>query len=225
MNDTLLWIGVGTALVAGLWSGYTVFYEGNLERPDYQVTARDGVYELRTYDSFVIASTPMRSSDRSGMNGGFRSLAGYIFGGNRPQEKLAMTVPVMTSPKGEKLPMTAPVMTRTDDRTMAFVMPKGRTVEDLPQPNSDKVSLRRVDWGLAAAVRYNGYATPERVKHYRQALMTWIAAQGYESRAGSISAQYNSPSAMPLLRRNEIIVLVRPLTNGDEAKEAVNSSP
>ena len=112
MNDTLLWIGVGTALVAGLWSGYTVFYEGNLDRPDYEVTLSEGVYELRAYDPFIIASTPMRSQDRPGMNGGFRSLAGYIFGGNKPQEKLAMTVPVMTSPKGEKLSMTAPVITQ-----------------------------------------------------------------------------------------------------------------
>ena len=219
MNDTLLWIGVGTALVAGLWSGYTVFYEGNLDRPEYQVSLRDGVYELRSYEPFVIASTPMRSNDRSGMNGGFRSLAGYIFGGNKPQEKLAMTVPVMTDPKGEQLPMTAPVMTQTTDGTMAFVMPKGRTLDDLPEPNSQNVSLRQVDWGVAAAVQYNGYATPERVERYRKALINWITKKGYEARAGAISAQYNSPSAMPLLRRNEIIVRVRPVVNAGEAME------
>ncbi len=219
MNDTLLWIGVGTALVAGLWSGYTVFYEGNLDRPEYQVTLSDGVYELRSYDSFVIASTPMRSNDRSGMNGGFRSLAGYIFGGNKPQEKLAMTVPVMTTPKGEQLPMTAPVITQTVDGTMAFVMPKGRTLSDLPQPNSERVSLRRVDWGVAAAIRYSGYATPERVERHKKALMEWIAKKGYEAKAEAISAQYNSPSAMPLLRRNEIIVRVRPVVTGAVAEE------
>ena len=219
MNDTLLWIGVGTALVAGLWSGYTVFYEGNLDRPEYQVTLSDGVYELRSYDSFVIASTPMRSNDRSGMNGGFRSLAGYIFGGNKPQEKLAMTVPVMTTPKGEQLPMTAPVITQTVDGTMAFVMPKGRTLSDLPQPNSERVSLRRVDWGVAAAIRYSGYATPERVERHKKALMEWIAKKGYEAKAEASSAQYNSPSAMPLLRRNEIIVRVRPVVTGAVAEE------
>ena len=219
MNDTLLWIGVGTALVAGLWSGYTVFYEGNLDRPEYRVSLREGVYELRSYDPYVIASTPMRSNDRSGMNGGFRSLAGYIFGGNKPQEKLAMTVPVMTDPKGEQLPMTAPVMTQTTDGTMAFVMPKGRTLGDLPEPNSQSVSLREVAWGVAAAVQYNGYATPERVERYRKALINWITKKGYEARAGAISAQYNSPSAMPLLRRNEIIVRVRPVVNAVEVKE------
>ena len=214
MNDTLLWIGVGTALVAGLWSGYTVFYEGNLDRPEYQVTLSDGVYELRSYDPFVIASTPMRSNDQSGMNGGFRSLAGYIFGGNKPQEKLAMTVPVMTTTQGEQLPMTAPVMTQTGDGTMAFVMPKGRTLNDLPQPKSDDVSLRRVEWGVAAAIRYSGYATTKRVKRHTKALMDWIAKKGYEAKAEPISAQYNSPSAMPLLRRNEIIVRVRPVVSG-----------
>ena len=130
-----------------------------------------------------------------------------------------MTVPVMTSPKGEKLSMTAPVITQASDGTMAFVMPRGRTLDDLPQPISQNVNLSRVDWGVAAAVQYNGYATPERVERYRKALSKWITAKGYEAQGEAISAQYNSPSAMPLLRRNEIIVRVRPIVTGAVVEE------
>jgi hypothetical protein len=209
MDDTLLWVGLSTALLAGLWSGYTVLYEGNLDGPDYQVKLREGVFELREYTPFVIATTPMQSNDRDAMSGGFRSLAGYIFGGNQPQEQLAMTVPVMTRPKGESLPMTAPVITQRKEGTMSFVMPKGRTLDDLPKPNSKSVNLSRLDWGLTAAVRYRGYATPKRVEAHRKILVKWIAQKGYQARSEALSAQYNSPFAMPLLRRNEMLLRVQ----------------
>ncbi|MCU0687430.1 MAG: heme-binding protein, partial [Polyangiaceae bacterium] len=38
---------------------------------------------------------------------GFRRLAGYIFGGNRPHQTIAMTTPVTVA--GERIAMTAPV--------------------------------------------------------------------------------------------------------------------
>ncbi|MEE2835098.1 MAG: heme-binding protein [Myxococcota bacterium] len=210
MNDALLWIGVGTALVAGLWSGYTVFYEGQLEQPAYETVLRQSVFEVRRYEPFIVATTPIRGQGRAQMSDGFRSLAGYIFGRNQPREKLAMTAPVLAT-TGEALGMTAPVITDRSAGHMAFVMPSQRTLADLPRPTGRGITLKTTDWGLVAAVRYAGYATEERVQRQTKSLNEWLTKQGYEVRGEALSAQYNSPSAMPLLRRNEILIPVRPV--------------
>ena len=61
--------------------------------------------EIRSYTPRVMAVTTMQGDE----NDGFRVLAGYIFGGNAGEEKIAMTAPVQQSMKGEQ--------------EMAFMMP------------------------------------------------------------------------------------------------------
>ncbi len=206
MQDTLIWVGVGAALLTGVWAGYTSLYEGSLDAPSYQVLTREGAFELRQYDPFVIASTPRQKPQARGSNTGFRVLAGYIFGGNQPGERMPMTAPVVMARDGESLGMTVPVVTDGSKGSMAFVMPRGRTLEDLPTPRSNAVRLGDVNWGRSATLRYNGYATPERFAAQTAKLQRWMKAKGYQARGTPLSAQYNSPSAMPLLRRNEVII-------------------
>ena len=42
--------------------------------------------------------------------------------------------------------MTAPVLQTVAEMRMAFVMPAGRSIDDLPIPESTQVSLTNVDW-------------------------------------------------------------------------------
>ena len=151
MNDALLWIGVGTALVAGLWSGYTVFMRvGSSSRPE--TVLRQSVFEVRRYEPFIVATTPIRGQGRAQMSDGFRSLAGYIFGRNQPQEKLAMTAPVLAT-TGEALGMTAPVITDRSAGHMAFVMPSQRTLNDLPRPTGRGITQRPQTGACSCALR------------------------------------------------------------------------
>ncbi len=203
----LYWtIGVAVSLV-GLWAGYTQFYEGGLGQPEYTVVETiDGV-EYRRYAPFVIASTQLGEPGDPGLRTGFRVLAGYIFGGNQPGEKLAMTAPVLQQDApGESLPMTAPVLQASEDMRMAFVMPAGRSVEDLPIPKSAKVSLTTVDWGEAAAIRFAGRGKQARFRQVETELRAAIQAAGRTNSGPALYAQYNSPSAFPPLRRNEVII-------------------
>ena len=97
----------------------------------------------------------MEQQGRSGLNNGFRILAGYIFGGNAPGESLAMTAPVLQqNDQGESLPMTAPVLASPEGMRMAFVMPEDRTLGNLPAPLNKNVSLTEVNWGEIAATSF-----------------------------------------------------------------------
>ena len=63
---------------------------------------------------------------------GFRSLAGYIFGGNEGGKKIAMTAPV-------HMEMGA------DSSRMRFVMPSDLTMDSLPEPNDANVKLSQLN--------------------------------------------------------------------------------
>ncbi|KAH8065932.1 Heme-binding protein [Aureococcus anophagefferens] len=77
--------------------------------------------------------------------GAFQALAGYIFGGNGREEKMAMTTPVFT---------------RGGD--MEFVLPEAywSDASRAPAPTSD-VELSAGQNGLVAAAFFGGYATKD----------------------------------------------------------------
>lgn len=203
----LYWtLGAIGSLIGG-WAGYTHLYESGLDEPEYRVVDRLGDVEIRQYESFIVASTKPRLAGNNGLGEGFRTLAGYIFGGNQPSEKMSMTAPVLQqNHSGETLSMTAPVVTTSQNMTMAFVMPTGRTLDDLPKPLTSDVSLQEVSWGLMAVTRFSGRGKQARFEAIEKKLLKEIERSGETVRGPTLYAQYNSPYAFPPLRRNEVIV-------------------
>ena len=199
-------------VLLGAWIAYTVLYEGGLGQPDYAVLEERESVEFRRYEPFLIASTSMVGEGDTGLRGAFPVLAGYIFGGNSPGEDLAMTVPVLQQrDSGESLPMTAPVIQSPEGQRMAFVMPADRTLGDLPVPNSAAVSLSEVDWGDAAAITFSGRGRQALFHEAEKELRAVLERAGRTPSGPAVYAQYNSPSAFPPLRRNEVII---PLYSG-----------
>ena len=199
-------VGIAASLL-GLWAGYTQFYEGGLGQPEYTIVERAGDVEIRRYEPFIIASTVVNGAGQSGLSSGFRILAGYIFGGNKPGENIAMTAPVLQQDQpGESLPMTAPVLQSASGMRMAFVMPADRAMESLPSPDNEAVSLTKVNWGDAAAIRFAGRGKQNRFQAAEAELLRALRDTGRVASGPALYAQYNSPSAFPPLRRNEVII-------------------
>jgi len=73
-------------------------------------------------------------------------LAGYIFGKNKSERKLAMTAPVTLQ--------VTPVAFMVQ-----FVLPKGVTAASAPEPLDARVQLRDVAPAEVAVVRYSGLSS------------------------------------------------------------------
>ena len=65
-----------------------------VEEPNYRIEKDCGSFEVRVYEPVVAAETVVTGAFGDGTNEGFRRLAGYIFGANKPNAKIAMTAPV-----------------------------------------------------------------------------------------------------------------------------------
>lgn len=181
------------------------------EEPEYAVVLTDEEFELREYAPKILAEVIVKGDYRRAGNSGFRPLADYIFGNNRPQETLKMTTPV-TQVRSTKIAMTAPVTrvaNEDESWTVSFVMPSKWTMETLPQPNNEAVTLREAPAELLAAARFSGRASAADYEAHAAKLQRWLSTSGYESMGEPRFAGYNAPWVPGLMRRNEVLIPVR----------------
>ena len=80
------------------YQAYAYMQRDTTPTQPYRVVRHFGELELRFYPPAVTATVHKHGEYRALMNDGFRDLAGYIFGGNDRQEKIAMTAPVIAVP-------------------------------------------------------------------------------------------------------------------------------
>ncbi len=179
-----------------------------IEEPAYQVLAQDGAFELRQYEPTLQAQVEVEGDAGEARNAGFRLLAGYIFGGNLGQRKIAMTAPVTQAPApaGEKIAMTAPVTQAAAGQgrwRIMFTMPRAYTLETLPQPNDARVQFVVVPGEKRAVVRFAGLSTESNLGRHQAQLQAWVQQRGLQPQGDYVTAFYNDPFTLPWNRRNE----------------------
>jgi hypothetical protein len=182
---------MAVALGAAMATGATAETYKGYEMPPYRVVLAEGAMELRSYDQHVVAEVTVRGGREGAIGAGFRTLAGYIFGGNDRGEKIAMTVPVAQSPVAD------------GSWTIRFMMPAAKA-PDLPAPETGTIRFVTVEPGRQVALRFSG-GRGEKVLVERAAeLRDWATSQGLKITAGPHYYFYDGPMTLPWNRRNEV---------------------
>ena len=171
--------------------------------PSFEIVEDGQDFQVRKYDDFAVVRTARQQAvsddgvklgePKMSGAGAFQALAGYIFGKNKREEKMAMTTPVFTR-AGQ----------------MEFVLPATywKDLEKAPAPVSN-VELTYGEGGLVAAAYYGGYATKDEVSRRQAELVEAInASEDYAVAGETYSAAYNDPFTPPWRRRNEVLVAV-----------------
>jgi len=179
-----------------------------VEEPAFRTVLRDSAFEIRDYPALVVAEVAVIGEQKEAASKGFRLLAGYIFGGNRRKQSIAMTAPVAQEPSSEKIAMTAPVIqTQTaGEWVVRFTMPSAYSLETLPEPNDTRVRLRVTPPARFVVIQFSGLARPDDVAAKTAELSAWMQ-QRHLRRAGPASlAQYNPPWTLWFMRKNEVMI-------------------
>ncbi len=191
----------------------SLFGHGSEEQPRYQVVMKTEDKEIRKYESTIVAKTTIQGSFKEAQSQGFNLLAGYIFGKNKAQKKIAMTAPVVQKAESEKIAMTAPVVMKPSDNqswTMTFSMPSSFTLETLPTPTDARVVIEKIEPRYVAAIRFTGFWGEEKNAQKAHALKEWLKTQPeYKVASEAMFAGYNPPWTLPFLRRNEMLIELR----------------
>ena len=179
------------------------------EEPPFKLVAEEAAFSVRDYPALVVAEVSVSGDHDAAANAGFKLLAGYIFGGNTPGQRIAMTAPVVQAPsEGEKIAMTAPVMQSGDAGrwTVRFVMPAGYTLQTLPKPNDARVKLMATPPSRMAVVRFSGLANAPDVERQTALLREFIARKNFRAAGPPSLARYNPPWTLWFMRRNEVMI-------------------
>jgi hypothetical protein len=177
-----------------------------IEEPAYRVVQAFDGFEVREYAPYLVAQAVVPGPADEAGSQGFRILAGYIFGKNKGERKIAMTAPVTQAPAPQKIAMTAPVTQAAADGgfVVQFLMPAGFTLDTLPEPLDPRVELRQVPAARYAVIRYSGtWSDANYDKHLAQ-LRQSVAAAGLRATGDPVYARYNGPMTPWFMRRNEI---------------------
>ena len=136
-----------------------------IEKYPYREIKKIGDISIREYEERLFIAVTMNSSNyESSSKNGFKTLAGYIFGGNNENQKIAMTSPVSLS--------------MDENMTMSFMVPKEYNMDELPQPNDGRVKFIEKPKMRVAAIRFGGWASNEKLKMYREKLTLELNALG-----------------------------------------------
>lgn len=212
MLKIVLWsVGGVIALCAAAAVAYAAYIEMTTKEPPYTSVRQDGDIEIRDYAPMIIAEVATSGPQNDALYDGFRALAGYIFGGNRTAEEIAMTAPVVQQPEnGTEIAMTAPVIQRpdggTEGWTIGFVMPEEWTMATLPVPADPAITLREVPTRRVAVIRFSGMADDDLIAANTAQLVRWLEREQLTAIGPPTNAFYNAPWIPGFLRRNEVMV-------------------
>ena len=203
--STLLLCAVGFYLI--LFGGCNAV---GLEKAKYSVLEKQGRFELRRYESSIVAETVAESDFGEAGNIAFGRLYQYISGENRTKESIPMTAPVGQEARSERIAMTAPVgQERSGDTwVVSFLMPSKYTMKTLPEPVDPTVTLREIPARKMASVRYSGTWSWKRYEERRARLEEFISGKGWRIQGEPVFARYDPPFQLPFLRRNEVLIPV-----------------
>lgn len=207
MRRILTALGLGAAMTGTAHAEDGTY--GKYETPEYEVVRMIGDAEVRQYAPHILAQVSVRGDQRGALNQGFRTLAGYIFGGNEGANSVAMTAPVAQS--AQTIAMTSPVTQTQADGvwTVTFMMPRAYTIETLPTPNNDAVRFTQVPAMQMIALTFSGRANTRALEDRTQQLQDIVAAAGLETTGAPVFMFYDDPFTLPWARRNEVALALR----------------
>ncbi|MCA9803054.1 MAG: heme-binding protein [Cyanobacteria bacterium HKST-UBA02] len=195
---------VGLGLIAASYDSYAGAVLAHYEEPAYETVSKDGGIEMRAYRPRIVAEVELAGERGECLEQGFRILAGYIFGKNKPAL-------VTREPVGEKISMTAPVASEPAGESrylVRFFMPSRYDLQNLPVPEDSRVKLRALPSQVFAVRRFSGRWTKKNFVEQRRALLDGLARMQLEAVGPVIDAYYNPPFTLPFMRRNEVMVPV-----------------
>ena len=162
-----------------------------IEEPTYTTLRTLNDIELREYAAYTVAEVLVNADASDAGNRAFPILAGYIFGKNKSGHSFAMTAPVTQSAAAGGF-------------MVQFVLPKGVTVANAPEPLDARVMLREVAPQRVAVIRYSGFWSESNYNEHLAKLQSGLRAADIAWTGEPVYSRYDGPMTPWFLRRNEI---------------------
>jgi SOUL heme-binding protein len=183
------------AVLFSIFQLYATMATNKSETQPYTVIRKEKEFEIRFYPSATMAiiSSTARTYKELGSSG-FTKLAGYIFGGNKDNKRIAMTSPVHMEIKDSSA-------------SMSFVMPSNYSRDNLPTPNNAEVIIHTTPDEYVAVITFGGFTSNDNINKHITLLGDALKAHNISYYGNFRYLGYNPPYQL-FDRRNEVIISV-----------------
>ena len=171
------------------------------QRQEFRLLEKFNNFELREYLPCVLAEVRVSADYSSASSAAFSYLFKYISKGNRAQEAIAMTAPVIAAQRGDQA--------SDNEWFVSFVMPSGSRFGHLPQPNDPQVILRELDTEVCVAKSFSGRATDELSKKKAAELRSAAAKANLKLSDETRICRFDAPFKPGFLHYNEIVIPIK----------------
>lgn len=178
-----------------LFLSWKTIIKSDTEMQAYKVIKKYKEFEIREYPPAIYASVTKTGRMMEIGNEGFRDLAGYIFGGNQENMKIAMTSPVY---------IYSDTLNKSNSE-MSFVMPGNFNLNSLPQPQNKDIKLWQSESVVVAVIQFSGYVNNKEIQKKEEELTALLLKEGIKHKGDFKYMGYNPPYQI-INRRNEVCV-------------------
>ncbi len=168
------------------------------ERQEFKILQNYQDFELREYLPCVIAEVKVSAQYSTASSSAFSTLFNYISKGNKSSEAIAMTAPVITAQKADS--------SESDEWSVSFVMPAGRNIGQIPNPNNSQIELRELATEICVAKSFRGRATVELSRKITKELRTSASKANIALSAETRICRFDPPFKPGFLQYNEIVI-------------------
>lgn len=168
------------------------------ERQEFKLLQTYADFELREYLPCVIAEVKVSAQYSTASSSAFSTLFNYISKGNKSLEAIAMTAPVITAQKADS--------SESDEWSVSFVMPAGRNIGQIPNPNNSQIVLRELATEICVAKSFRGRATDELSRKIIKELRTSASKANIALSNETRICRFDPPFKPSFLQYNEIVI-------------------
>jgi hypothetical protein len=162
----------------------------DIETPKYEVLKKYPKFELRKYEPMLLVTTDLGVASYDEKSGqGFRTIASYIFGNNKTNEKIAMTAPVIYH-----MDSTA---------SFSFVAPSSNAKGRMPEPIDSVIKFEKQEIKLFAVFTFGGFINDKKMDKRMNELKQAVLKEGLQIKGGGYFFGYNPPWQL-IGRKNEV---------------------
>lgn len=173
---------------------YISLQRKKIETYPFSVVKTYADFEIRNYEASLFTSVKLPTNNYNDASSkGFSVLAGYIFGKNEENKKIAMTSPV--------------AMSLEEEMTMFFMIPKKYNKQNVPKPTSKLIEFKEMPQKKVAVLRFGGWANTAKIERKKQELIALLKSENIAHATVFYVLGYNPPFDV-FFRRNEISVEV-----------------
>lgn len=168
------------------------------ERQEFKVLQTYENFELREYLPCVLAEVKVSAQYSTASSSAFSTLFNYISKGNKSSEAIAMTAPVITAQNADS--------DESGEWHVSFVMPAGRNIGQVPNPNNSQVKLRELATEICVAKSFRGRATDELSRKITKELRVSAAKENIALSTETRICRFDPPFKPGVFQYNEIVI-------------------